>query len=35
VPVFFVVVRSIFKGSPRQREVHKASGEHLGIQSHE
>ena len=31
VPVFFVVVRSLFKGSDRQRLVHQQDAEHLGI----
>ena len=31
VPVFFVVVRSLFKGSARQRLVHQHDAEHLGV----
>lgn len=32
VPVFFVVVRGLFKGSQRQHEVHAAQAAHLGVQ---
>lgn len=35
VPVFFVVVRSLFKGNARQATVHRADAEHLGVHSHE
>jgi multidrug efflux pump len=35
VPVFFVVVRSIFKGSARQAAVARADAEHLGVHRHE
>ncbi len=35
VPVFFVVVRSLFKGSARQQAVHRADAEHLGVHSHD
>jgi len=35
VPVFFVVVRSLFKGSARQQALHQADAEHLGVKSHE
>ncbi|NIC42843.1 efflux RND transporter permease subunit [Aquabacterium sp. A08] len=31
VPVFFVVVRSLFKGSARQRLVHQHDAEHMGV----
>ena len=31
VPLFFVVVRGIFKGSARQRLVHAHDAEHLGV----
>jgi multidrug efflux pump len=32
VPVFFVVVRGLFKGSKRQHDVHAAQAAHLGTQ---
>jgi multidrug efflux pump len=35
VPVFFVVVRSLFKGSARQQALHHADAEHLGVKNHE
>ncbi len=35
VPVFFVVVRSIFKGSERQRRFNAEHGQHAGATSHE
>jgi multidrug efflux pump len=35
VPIFFVVVRTIFKGSERQRQIHAADAQHLGVHSHE
>lgn len=35
VPIFFVLVRRLFKGSERQRHVHAADAAHLGIQRHE
>ncbi|MGB4062139.1 MAG: efflux RND transporter permease subunit [Burkholderiaceae bacterium] len=35
VPVFFVVVRSLFKGSARQQALYQADAEHLGVKSHE
>jgi multidrug efflux pump len=35
VPVFFVVVRSLFKGSARQQALHQADAEHLGVKNHE
>ena len=35
VPVFFVVVRSLFKGSPRQQVVHQADAKHLGVKDHD
>jgi multidrug efflux pump len=35
VPVFFVVVRSLFKGNARQATAHRAGAEHLGVHSHE
>ncbi len=31
VPIFFVVVRSLFKDSARQQEVHAAQAAHLGV----
>ncbi|WP_101049553.1 efflux RND transporter permease subunit [Macromonas nakdongensis] len=31
VPVFFVVVRSLFKGSARQHLVHQHDAEHMGV----
>ncbi len=35
VPVFFVVVRSLFKGSARQQALYREHAEHLGIQKHD
>jgi multidrug efflux pump len=35
VPVFFVVVRGLFKGSKRQHDVHAAQATHLGVHSDE
>jgi multidrug efflux pump len=35
VPVFFVLVRGLFKGSARQHEVHAAQAAHLGVHSDE
>jgi len=35
VPVFFVVVRSLFKGSARQQALYQADAEHLGVRNHE
>ena len=35
VPIFFVVVRGLFKGSTRQHEVHAAQAAHLGVHSDE
>ncbi len=35
VPIFFVVVRSLFKDSERQKLVHAAQAEHMGVHSHE
>jgi multidrug efflux pump len=35
VPIFFVVVRTLFKDSPRQQAVHAAQAEHMGVHSHE
>ncbi len=35
VPVFFVVVRSLFKGSARQQALHQADAEQLGVKNHE
>ncbi|PKO62123.1 MAG: multidrug efflux RND transporter permease subunit [Betaproteobacteria bacterium HGW-Betaproteobacteria-18] len=34
VPIFFVVVRSLFKDSARQQQVHAAQAEHMGVHSH-
>jgi multidrug efflux pump len=33
VPIFFVVVRSVFKGSARQRELHAAQAAAMGVHS--
>jgi multidrug efflux pump len=33
VPIFFVVVRTLFKGSERQRRLHAAEAEHMGVHS--
>ncbi len=35
VPVFFVVVRGLFKGSARQNEVHAAQAAHMGVHNDE
>ena len=35
VPIFFVVVRSIFKGSERQHQFDVEHGHQIGAQSHE
>jgi multidrug efflux pump len=35
VPIFFVVVRSLFKDNARQQQIHAAQAEHMGVQSHE
>ena len=35
VPIFFVVVRSLFKDSARQQHLHAAQAEHMGVHSHE
>jgi multidrug efflux pump len=35
VPIFFVVVRSLFKGSARQHAVHAQDAAHLGVHPHE
>jgi multidrug efflux pump len=35
VPLFFVVVRSLFKGSVRQQRVHQADADHLGVHPHD
>ncbi len=35
VPIFFVVVRSIFKGSARQHQVHAHDAAHMGVHPHE
>ena len=35
VPVFFVVVRTLFKGSARQAALHRADAEHLGVHPHD
>ncbi|MGI9132777.1 MAG: efflux RND transporter permease subunit [Rhodoferax sp.] len=35
VPIFFVVVRSIFKGSARQRQFDIEHGHQIGVDSHE
>ncbi len=35
VPIFFVVVRSMFKGSERQRKFDAAHGHQSGVQTHE
>ncbi len=32
VPVFFVVIRSLFKDSPRQQQLHAEQATHMGIQ---
>jgi multidrug efflux pump len=35
VPVFFVVIRSLFKDSPRQHQLHAEQATHMGIQGDE
>ncbi|HCY14813.1 MAG: multidrug efflux RND transporter permease subunit [Curvibacter sp. GWA2_64_110] len=35
VPIFFVVVRSVFKGSARQHQVHAHDAAHMGVYPHE
>jgi len=35
VPIFFVVVRTLFKDSTRQQQVHAAQAEHMGVHSNE
>jgi multidrug efflux pump len=35
VPIFFVVVRSLFKDSARQAAVHAEQAAHMGVHSHE
>jgi multidrug efflux pump len=35
VPVFFVVVRSLFKDSARQQALYQADAEHHGVSHHE
>ncbi len=35
VPIFFVVVRTLFKDSARQQKLHAAQAEHMGVHSHE
>ena len=35
VPIFFVVVRSLFKGSERQHQFDAAHAHQAGIESHE
>ncbi len=35
VPVFFVIVRSLFKGSTRQQELNRRHAEEVGISAHE
>ena len=35
VPIFFVVVRSLFKGSTRQQQIHAHDAAHLGVHPHE
>jgi len=35
VPVFFVVVRTLFKGSARQQELNRRHAEDAGIQAHD
>ena len=35
VPVFFVVVRSLFRGSKRQQELNRRHAEEVGISAHE
>ncbi len=35
VPIFFVVVRTLFKDSARQEAVHAAQAEHMGLRPHD
>ena len=35
VPVFFVVVRSLFKGSARQQEMNRRHAEEAGVGTHD
>jgi len=35
VPIFFVVVRGLFKDSERQKQVHAEQAAHMGVHSHE
>ena len=35
VPIFFVVVRTLFKDNARQHELHAAQAAHAGVHSHE
>ena len=35
VPIFFVVVRTLFKDNARQEAVHAAQAEHMGVRSHD
>jgi multidrug efflux pump len=35
VPIFFVVVRTFFKGSERQRQFDAEHGHQIGVDSHE
>nr|WP_319565814.1 efflux RND transporter permease subunit [uncultured Rhodoferax sp.] len=35
VPIFFVVVRSLFKDSPRQQAIHAEQAAHMGVHTHE
>jgi len=35
VPIFFVVVRSLFKDNERQQQVHAEQAAHMGVHSHE
>ncbi|MBU4113187.1 MAG: efflux RND transporter permease subunit [Gammaproteobacteria bacterium] len=35
VPIFFVVVRTLFKDSARQQQVHLEQAAHMGVHSHE
>jgi len=35
VPIFFVVVRSLFKDSARQQQLHAEQAAHIGVHSHE
>jgi len=35
VPIFFVVIRGLFKDNARQQQVHAAQAEHMGVHSHE